>query len=756
MRFLQALALICGLVAPAAASQYFNTPTPSTATGTAWSSQAGQFYLAASSANVSTTTALVPTKSTWTITLDGAKGAINALGVTATYGISAGTFTGNGAALTNVTAATNANLTGPVTSVGNATSIPGPVPVSAIDLSTVAAKITPSLEFISSPTVTFVSGALPAATYSVGVAPLNAAGAEGRLQAAAQSSYVLDGSHGMSVSWPAITGAVSYRVYISTSGDYQRFFPAAASPLTVNTATQVGIDPSTLSVSSATSGGTLAGENWYFTVSAVFADGGMTQDGINLGQAKNIRTYQSGGTVTVSWSAVGAATSYRLYVGTDQNGGGPRMHTCYTVVSGTSKTLTGAETYVCGAAALPYGNSDNDWSGSILAGSINSISNASSFFAADIKVYPGPQSDAGLHLIRYNAKGAAAKVTYGQSNPVTEYFAEGLFDTDGGNPSDPQRYLFRNQNGTVIWSAPSTNGTNPGSMTIGSGIVPGSTLTVYGTSQFGTTSPSSFTTTGALTIGSADNTILLASNGSHNPFTFLNNNSAGDSNAQSGSPILGLGSHNNVAMTTVGNVAVGASVTPSTLTVAGSAQFGQTAVSSFTLAGALNMASGAAINTSGANGNIVSQASMTTTGGFFGDGSHLTGVMSSSGTLASGYTTTQSAFLTCITASTRTIVSPTAGTALITFSGTASNGTGTNGSGASFLVNGGYAQGLNSTSDQAEDVSPVGGNAYNVGYSIQIYVSAGTNNFCATLRSVGGSTTVTYNGGAFGVTLIHN
>ncbi len=74
MRLLKALALICGLSLPAAAGQYFNTPVTSTVTGTAWSSQAGQFYLAASSANVSTTTANVPTKSTWTIVLDGTKG----------------------------------------------------------------------------------------------------------------------------------------------------------------------------------------------------------------------------------------------------------------------------------------------------------------------------------------------------------------------------------------------------------------------------------------------------------------------------------------------------------------------------------------------------------------------------------------------------------------------------------------------------------------------------------------------------------
>lgn len=75
MRFLQALALICGLVAPAAAGQYFISPVTSTATGTAYQAIAGQFYLAASSASISTTTATIPAKSTWTISLNGALGA---------------------------------------------------------------------------------------------------------------------------------------------------------------------------------------------------------------------------------------------------------------------------------------------------------------------------------------------------------------------------------------------------------------------------------------------------------------------------------------------------------------------------------------------------------------------------------------------------------------------------------------------------------------------------------------------------------
>ncbi len=55
--------------------------------------------------------------------------------------VTASGFFGNGSALTGVTATTNANLTGPVTSVGNATTIVGPVPTAAVDLSTVTTAL---------------------------------------------------------------------------------------------------------------------------------------------------------------------------------------------------------------------------------------------------------------------------------------------------------------------------------------------------------------------------------------------------------------------------------------------------------------------------------------------------------------------------------------------------------------------------------------------------------------------------------------
>lgn len=75
------------------------------------------------------------------------------------------------------------------------------------------------------------------------------------------------------------------------------------------------------------------------------------------------------------------------------------------------------------------------------------------------------------------------------------------------------------------------------------------------------------------------------------------------------------------------NVRVGIStITPATtLDVAGAAQFGQGATkSTFTVAGALVIASGSSITLSGTTGSLVSVASITA-GAFYGDISHLTG-----------------------------------------------------------------------------------------------------------------------------------
>lgn len=105
-KLLRAAALLIGLAAPAAATNaYFATPTPSTATGTAYAYIAGQYDFAASSQNISTTTVNVLTNSTWTITLNGVTGAISAAFVYLRNSLTALTasFTGTGNSTYSIT-----------------------------------------------------------------------------------------------------------------------------------------------------------------------------------------------------------------------------------------------------------------------------------------------------------------------------------------------------------------------------------------------------------------------------------------------------------------------------------------------------------------------------------------------------------------------------------------------------------------------------------------------------------------------------
>lgn len=84
--------------------------------------------------NLSTVTAQFITNSS-SMTNTSANGILVASSVTAS------SFFGDGSHLSNVTATNNANLNGPVTSVGNATTIAGPVPQGAVNLSTVTAAL---------------------------------------------------------------------------------------------------------------------------------------------------------------------------------------------------------------------------------------------------------------------------------------------------------------------------------------------------------------------------------------------------------------------------------------------------------------------------------------------------------------------------------------------------------------------------------------------------------------------------------------
>lgn len=98
-------------------------------------------------------------------------------------------LTGTAASLTAGAATTNANLTGPVTSVGNATTIVGPVPTGAVDLSTVTTALALKAPLASptfSGTVTAAGAGGVSVTYGVTAGTFTGNGAALTSLAAAQ------------------------------------------------------------------------------------------------------------------------------------------------------------------------------------------------------------------------------------------------------------------------------------------------------------------------------------------------------------------------------------------------------------------------------------------------------------------------------------------------------------------------------------------------------------------------------------------
>lgn len=139
-----------------------------------------------------------------------------------------------------------------------------------------------------------------------------------------------------------------------------------------------------------------------------------------------------------------------------------------------------------------------------------------------------------------------------------------------------------------------------------------------------------------------------------------------------------------------GNVGVGTSSPQQLLDVNGAAQFGSGAAkSTFTATGALNLASGAAVTASGNGGNVVSQSSITTSGGVFGSGYGLTGVTVASCTVVPNSSFSNTAYgvaLATVTMTTRGLPSVD-----VRFIGTGTVGLATQTESCTVLVDGGFS-----------------------------------------------------------------
>lgn len=185
-------------------------------------------------------------------------------------------------------------------------------------------------------------GTLASGTYYYKVTSVNAAG---ETTGSAEVSIAVTGPNGaVSLSWAAVTGAASYKVYRGTSAAGENTYFAAASNSytdtgTAGTAGTVPASnttalaaPGTVTPTGSTTGGTLAAATYYYKVTALNAVGETT------GSAEaSVVTTGTTSSVALSWGAVTAATSYKVYRGTAAAG-----ENVYYTTSANSYTDTGA------------------------------------------------------------------------------------------------------------------------------------------------------------------------------------------------------------------------------------------------------------------------------------------------------------------------------------------------------------------------------------------------------------------------------
>jgi hypothetical protein len=104
--------------------------------------------------------------------------------------------------------------------------------------------------------------------------------------------------------------AANYHVYIwgPTGSYYQRYYETPSPSLTIST-DPVGPVPVPIKLTASDTGGRLKAGNYYFAVSAEFADGGSV-DQTNYANFPVATIRRDTGSVAVSWTALSGATAY--------------------------------------------------------------------------------------------------------------------------------------------------------------------------------------------------------------------------------------------------------------------------------------------------------------------------------------------------------------------------------------------------------------------------------------------------------------
>ncbi len=160
-----------------------------------------------------------------------------------------------------------------------------------------------------------------------------------------------------------VQGPTVYQNNANTSNAFQIQTASGTTLLNADTSNnRIGIgalsSPGTLTMSTATTGGSIAASTtYYYEVTAVDAAGGQTLPSPENSQATGSGT--STNTITISWSAVSGASSYDIYRGTSSGNEGTFFNTI-----NTSYTDTGAT----GSTASPS-NTSNAYTNQLSAGS---------------------------------------------------------------------------------------------------------------------------------------------------------------------------------------------------------------------------------------------------------------------------------------------------------------------------------------------------------------------------------------------------
>jgi hypothetical protein len=167
------------------------------------------------------------------------------------------------------------------------------------------------------------SGNLTSGTYYYKVTALNGTGETTPSQEV--SVIVFNGL--VQLSWPALPGATSYRIYRGTISNGQSVYYTSPTSSYLDTGawgtsgsvpgsntTQVSA-PGTVTPTGSTTGGTLAAATYYYKVTALNAVGETTGS-----SEANVTTTGSTSSVALAWAAVAGASSYRIYRGTSASG----------------------------------------------------------------------------------------------------------------------------------------------------------------------------------------------------------------------------------------------------------------------------------------------------------------------------------------------------------------------------------------------------------------------------------------------------